>query len=390
MFYKYMYYKSLKIKILIFFIGIIIFIPVESFSQSRDELMKKGIDYVYKVQFDSANIVFKTLIDRDTKDPTGYFLISMTEWWKIYLNKNDESNDEKYRSAVDKCLKACDERLDENENDDWVLFLKGGVVGYRGFLNGLRDNWLAAVDDGREGLSLLKRCVELNPSNKDALLGIGLYNYAVNYVTDRYPFLKTLLFFFPTGNKEEGFAQLRDCIENARFAKTEATVVMCYVYLSYEKNYYEAEKYADKFYKQYPENPAAEKYLANSYTGQGRWSESIGLWDSILTKINSSKPGYNNTYLKREALYYLGLSYQKTGNLDEAVKYYSESLNMSRELDKDKQSPQQVFSALGLGMIYDLKGNRGEAIRYYNMVLDMRDIEGSHDLANNFKEKGYR
>ena len=379
-----------RVKIFIAAAGLMLIYSVCSYSQSRGELMTKGIDYVYKIKFDSANAVFKTLIDRDPKDPTGYFLTAMTEWWKIYLNKYDESNDETYRTAVDKCLRVCDERLDENENDDWVLFLKGGVVGYRGFLNGLRDNWLAAVDDGREGLSLLKRCVELNPSNKDALLGIGLYNYAVNYVTERYPFLKTLLFFFPTGNKDEGFAQLRDCIENARFAKTEATVVMCYVYLSYEKNYYEAEKYADKFYRQYHENPVAEKYLANSYTGEGRWYESIALWDSILTKIDSSKPGYNNTFLKREALYYLGLCSQKTGKLDDAVKYYTESLDMSRALDKDKESPQQVFSALGLGMVYDQKGNRGEAIKFYDMVLEMRDIEGSHDLANNFKEKGYR
>jgi tetratricopeptide (TPR) repeat protein len=374
-------------------IFLIILICVSSgfvFSQSRDELMMKGIDYVYKIKFDSANAVFQNIINKDPKDPTGYFLIAMTEWWKIYLNKFDESNDENYRTAVDRCLKVCDEALDKNENDDWALFLKGGVIGYRGFLNGLRDKWLSAVDDGREGLSLLKRCVELNPSNKDALLGIGLYNYAVNYVTERYPFLKTLLFFFPSGNKEEGFAQLRDCIENAKFAKTEATVVMCYVYLSYEKNYYEAEKYAEKFYSQYPENPVAEKFLANSFTGEGRWFEGIVLWKDVLNKIDSSYPGYNNTYLKRETLYYLGLCEMKTGNLDSAVIFYTEALNMSPALDKDGQSPQQVFSALGLGMVNDMKGNHDEAVKYYDKVLEMDDIEDSHEAAKTYKEKGYR
>ena len=352
--------------------------------------MTKGIDYVYKVKFDSAKAIFRQIINNNPQDPTGYFLISMAEWWKIYLNKNDESNDENYRSAVDKCIKVCDERLDKNENDDWALFLKGGVIGYRGFLNGLRDNWLAAVDDGREGLSLLKRCVELNPSNKDALLGIGLYNYAVNYVTDRYPFLKTLLFFFPTGNKEEGFAQLRDCIEHARFARTEATVVMCYVYLSYEKNYYEAEKYADTLYTHYPDNPAAERFLANSYTGEGKWVQSLVLWNDILNKIDSSYAYYNNTYLKRETLYYLGLGYMKMHNLDTALMYYTQALDMSPALDKDKESPMQVFSALGTAMVYDMKGNHGEAVKYYDRVLDMEDIEDSHEAARKYKENGYK
>ena len=376
---------------IILLIAVLMFLCADnSFSQSRDELMTKGIDYVYKIKFDSAKAVFRQIIDNDPQDPTGYFLIAMAEWWKIYLNKNDESNDEVYRSAVDRCLKVCDERLDKNENDDWALFLKGGIIGYRGFLNGLRDNWLAAVDDGREGLSLLKRCVELNPSNKDALLGIGLYNYAVNYVTDRYPFLKTLLFFFPTGNKEEGFAQLRDCIEHAKFARTEATVVMCYVYLSYEKNYYEAEKYADTLYKQYPDNPAAERFLANSYTGEGKWAQSLALWRDILMKIDSSYPGYNKTYLKRETLYYLGLGHMKMRNLDTALMYYTEAFDMSPALDKDKESPMQVFSALGIAMVYDMKGNHGEAVKYYDRVLNMEDIEDSHEAAKTYKEKGYK
>jgi len=361
-----------------------------SYSQSRDELMTKGIDYVYKIKFDSAQAVFQQIIDRDPQDPTGYFLIAMEEWWKIYLNKNDESNDENYRTAVDKCLDVCDERLDKNENDDWALFLKGGIIGYRGFLNGLRDKWLAAVDDGREGLSMLKRCVELNPSNKDALLGIGLYNYAVNYVTDRYPFLKTLLFFFPTGNKEEGFAQLRDCIEHARFARTEATFVVCYVYLSYEKNYYEAEKYADTLYKQFPDNPVAGRFLANCYSGEGKWHQSVVLWRDILMKIDSSYPGYNKTYLKRETLYYLGLGYMKMRNLDTALNYFTQALVMSPLIDKGKESPQQVFSALGLGMVYDMKGNHDEAVKYYDRVLEMEDVEDSHEAAKTYKEKGYK
>jgi tetratricopeptide (TPR) repeat protein len=379
------------IKIFFLLTGIITLHSADTFSQTRDELMTKGIDYVYRMQFDSSGTIFTQIINRDPKDPTGYFLVSMAEWWKIYINKADEGHDEAYRTAVDKCLKVCDERLDENENNDWALFLKGGIIGYRGFLNGLRDNWLAAVDDGREGLSLLKRCLELNPANKDALLGIGLYNYAVDYVTERYPFLKTLLFFFPSGNKQEGFAQLKDCIQNARFARTEATVVLCYIYLSYEKNYYEAEKYADTLYKQYPENPAAERFLANSYTGLGKWNESIVLWNDILANINSTKSGYaGNTYLKRESQYYLGLCYQRIGYLDESLRYYNDALNLSREIDKDNQTPQQVFSALGLGMVNDLKGNHSEAVKFYDMVLDMKDINDSHEYAKKYKEEGYK
>ncbi len=41
-------------------------------------------------------------------------------------------------------------------------------------------------------------------------------------------------------------------------------------------------------------------------------------------------------------------------------------------------------------MTYDLKGNRKEAIKYYDMVLNMKDIENSHESARQLKENGYK
>jgi len=359
-------------------------------SQSPDEFVSKGIDNVYRMKFDSASGIFRSLINQNPKDPTGYFFQSMTEWWKIYINKDDESNDENYRSIVDKCIQVCDERLDKYEDDDWALLLKGGVIGYRGFLNSIRERWLQAVDDGREGLGLIQRSYEINPNNKDAIFGIGLYNYAADYVTDKYPFLKTLLFFLPKGNKELGLSQLRDCSENAKFSKTEANFVLCYVNLVYEKNYYEAEKYADKIFKLYPENPVAERFLGRSFVGLSKWNESVTLWNNVIAKSDSNKAGYNNKPLKRESMYYLGLSLMKTGSLDEALKYYQQTIDLSAELDKDGESAHQVYAALGAGMIYDLKGIHAEAVKYYDKVIDMREIENSRESARKFKEEGYK
>lgn len=361
-----------------------------SYSQTRDELMLKGMDYVYKVQFDSAQAIFQNLVNRDAKDPTGYFLLSMMEWWKIYPNRNDESHDDAYRNAVDKTIEVCDARLDDNENDEWALFIKGGVVGYRGFLNALRDNWLTAVDDGKAGLQLLQRCTEINPNNKDAVLGQGIYNYAVEYVTDRFPFLKAVLFLFPKGNKELGLAQIKDCMENSKYAKIEANVALCYINLSYERNYYEAEKHALRFYNLYPQNSVAEKFLGRSYAGLSKWNESYNTWKSILDKVDSNKAGYDKTFLKREALYYLGLSSLRLFKPDDAINYYRQAVDLSKQIDKDKETPELVFSTLGIGMAYDMKGNRPEAIKYYDIVLNLKEIEDSRQLAQTFKDKGYK
>ncbi len=378
------------IKILKIFILLSLFIPLLTISQTRDEQILKGIDYVYHIKFDSANTIFQSMVGKDPVDPTGYFMLAMSDWWKIYIKKDDMSSDDSYFTKVDKCIEVCDKRIDVNKNDDWAIFLKGGVIGYRGFLNSIRENWLKAVDDGKEGLSLLQRAHELNPNNKDAVFGIGLYNYAADYVTEKYPFLKALLFLFPKGNKELGLAQLKDCADNAKFSKTEANFVLCYVNLNYENNFTESEKYADKIFKTYPENPVAMRFLGKSFIGENKWNESLLLYKEMISRNDSAKAGFDNNYILRDASYYSGLSAQRLNMNDDSFKYYERSFNLSKQLDKDGESAYQVFSAMGMGMMSDLKGNHVEAVKYYKMVLDMKDIESSHDSANKLIESGYK
>jgi len=350
-----------------------------------------GIDKVYSLKFDSATAIFQTFINENPKDPTGYFFLAMTEWWKIYLNKEDRSNDDNYLTKVDKCIKVCEERIDENEKDDWATFLMGGVIGYRGFMNVMRDNWLKAIDDGRDGLNLIQKSYEMNPANKDAILGLGIYNYAVDYVVEQYSFLKAVLFFFPKGNKELGLAQLRDCAENGKFSKTEATTALCYIHINYEKNYAEAQKYAFKISNQYPDNPVFERFLGKCLVGLAWWSKGDSLYRNMMIKIDSNKPYYNNSYVKRETNYYLGMILSKTNNLDSALKYYETTINICKTLDKpQEESPYYVFATLGTGIIYDQKGNHTEAVKYYDLVLNMKDIDNSKATAEQFKQSGMK
>jgi tetratricopeptide (TPR) repeat protein len=315
----------------------------------------------------------------------------MTEWLKFYQNKDDRSYYDIYLAYVDKCIKACEEKLDENENDDWATFMLGGVVGYRGFMNAMRNNWLAAIDDGKRGLNLIQRSYELNPSNKDALLGLGIYNYAVDYVVERYSFLKAVLFFFPKGNKELGLTQLKDCAENGKYSKIEANVHLAFILISYEKNYTEAEKYASKLDSLYPMNPIFERYLGRCYVGQNRYSQGAELYKNIIAKADSNVTGYNNNYVRREAYYYEGVCLSRIGMLDEGLKNYEMAIDICKSIDKPgEESPYYVFSVLGAGIIHDQKGNRSEAIKYYDMVLNMKDIDGSKESAQRFKENGMK
>lgn len=374
---------TMKILLLIVFSFLV---SESSFSQSSDDLIKKGVLYVYHLKFDSAEMQFNKVKSKEPLNPIGYFFHALVEWWKINLDKTDESLDEEFYERIEKVVDVADEILDENEYDVNALLYKGGALGYRGLVRSLRDSWLKAAEDGKEALNLLKKASDLNPSNKDALLGIGIYNYFAEYVPERYPIVKPLMIIFPKGDKVKGLFQIKESASNSKFGKYEARFILAFLYLKYEKNFYESESFSKNLFQEFPENPVFEKYLYNCYVGLGKWYEAINGWDAVLQKNLNGQQGYNNLSLQREANYYIALSYSKLGKILEAEKYLFKSEEITKIIDKE-DTAFGAFTYLLLGMLHDAKGNKDLANEYYDKVISMKNFQNSRTDAENLKRR---
>ncbi len=379
--------KIVLLKIILIFIFSCL-VVYNSNGQSKDELIEKGILYVYHLKFDSAEMQFNKVKSMEPRNPAGYFFYALVEWWKINLDKTDESQDEEFYERIEKVVDAADEILDDNEYDVNALLYKGGALGYRGLVRSLRDSWLKAAEDGKEALNLLKIASDLSPANKDALLGIGIYNYFAEYVPEKYPIVKPLMIIFPKGDKVKGLFQIKEAASNSKFGKYEARFILAFLYLKYEKNFYESESYSKNLFREFPENPVFEKYLYNSYVGLGKWYEAIHGWEAVLQKNLNGQPGYTNLSLQREANYYIALSYSKLGRILEAEKYLIKSEEITKIIDKE-DTAFGVFTYLLLGMLNDEKGNKSLAQEYYDKVISMKNFQNSRTDAENLKKSGH-
>lgn len=359
-------------------------------AQSSDEIIKKGIDYIYHIKFDSSEAVFTELIKSEPSNPAGYFFMAMVDWWRINLNKENDSLDERFFIKTERVIEVADEKLDKNEYDDVAMFYKGGALGYRGLVRSLRESWLKAAEDGKEALNLLQKAYDINKNNKDVIFGIGMYNYFAEYVPDAYPVVKPLMIIFPKGDKIKGMNQIKETSVDSKYTKTEALYVLTYLNLVYEKNYPEAEKYAIILNKEYPENPIFEKYLYNSYIGQGKWDPAIEGWKKIIEKIDSNTAGYDNLYLKREANYYTAVCLSRLNKLSEAEVYLKNAENITKIIDSENETAFTAFIYLLSGMYNDLKGNKATADVYYDKVLSMKNFQNSHAEAEKFKKDGFK
>jgi len=357
-------------------------------SQTKEEKRFAILKNIYSCNFDSADYNITGYIKSYPKEPQGLFLSVLSDWWKINIDRKNVSLDEKLEEKIDKTSDLCDEILDKNPKDVDAMIYKGASLGYRGLTKSLRENWISAADDGRQALNLLDEALELSPKNKEALLGIGIYNYFAEYIPERYSFLKPLMIIFPKGDKIKGVEQIKDAAENSKLAVYEAKYIIAYFNLQYERNFAESELYSKNLFDEFPANPVFEKMLYNCYSGSGKFVEALEGWTKVRNKNLSKVFGYEYEAVLREADYYISLSLLKLNKIEEMEQYINECESISNKIDNDDTSF-KVFAMLMQGMRYDAIGNRGRAVEYYKKVLQMKEYSGSWNEANRFLKQPY-
>ena len=75
---------------------VLLFFTSATAQVQEEEIVASGLDYMYHLKFDSAKIKFDELKSQNPKDPTGYFFLSLLEWWKINIDKQSDANDENF------------------------------------------------------------------------------------------------------------------------------------------------------------------------------------------------------------------------------------------------------------------------------------------------------
>lgn len=354
-----------------------------------DSITVKGINYIYNLEFESAEKEFTVLINREPDEPAGYFFYAMVDWWRIMLDYDNPGYDEGFKNKLKKVIDICDARLEKDEFDIVALFFKCGSIGFRGRLFSHRDSWLKAADDGRLAYPILMKAYKLAPNNYDILLGIGIYDYFAEVIPEQYPILKPVMLFFPKGNKLRGIDELRIAADKAHYANTESAYFLLQVYLNYENNPYPALELALRLYNKYPDNSVFHRYLGRTYVKLGKWVDVERTFNDIMQRYYNRKRGYSNL-VAREAEYYLGLFNFYNNNLDLALKHFYKCDELSRGLDKKKISGFMVMANLRVGNIYDLQNKRNYAIEQYKKILSWDKYENSRDQAEKYINEPYR
>lgn len=371
------------------YIIILIFILISSnlnaqhliMKTDADSILMKSIDYTYNVDFVNAERLAREVQTKYPNHPAGYFAEAISYWWQIMLDKESENLENKYLKTIDKVIEKCDIVLDSIPYDLVSLFFKGGAIGYRGRYYAQKESWFRAATDGLAAYKLLFQCITIAPFNRDILLGLGYYNYFAAVLPNKYPALKPLMSFAPSGDKKTGILQLKAAAKAARYSGLEAKVMLLQIYYTFEKNYTEAYNVAKELFQQYPKNPYFHRYYGRCQVALGN-SDYENTWLIVLKRVNTKMRGYD-AKTGREACYYYGVGLYNSGYYDRALKYFNKCEDVSRKIDKEV-SGFRIQSLLKIGKIYDIQKNKAKAAEYYKKVLSLPDNNDSHKEAEHY------
>ncbi len=332
--------------------------------------VNQAMNDLYNFKFDKAEREFKYMKHKYGWHPLPYFLLGLSEWWKIMPNMKDESHDEKFIAYMDTVI-MISERLHEiPRHEVEAAFFLAAAYGFQGRLYSSeeRKNWRKSAVVGKNALKYMQEVQDKQYLSIELLFGDGLYNYFSVWVPENYVLLRPVMAFFPKGDKELGLKQLREVSYNAFYTRTEAQVFLMRILNNYENDDRNAFQIAEYLHQTYPDNPYFHRYYARMLYYTGRYQAVQPVAESIIDRIDRGMLGYEATS-GRYAAFFLGQVYEKKRDYDKAAHYYERAIEFAREIEAD-DSGFYHYSLLSLGDIAHIQGNDRKAKEYYKMVKE--------------------
>jgi hypothetical protein len=329
----------------------------------------QALNDLYDFKFAQAEMQMRWFKQKYAWHPLPYFMLGLSEWWKIMPNTKETKYDDRFFAYMDSAIFVAENLYKKHpEYKIEAAFFLAAAHGFKGrlYADEERKSWRKAAVQGKAALNYLEVSRQKENLSPELLFGDALYNYFSVWVPENYPSLKPLLWFFRKGDKQLGLKQLKEVSYNAFYTRTEAMIWLMRILNSYENDQVRAFQIAEYLFQTYPNNPYFHRYYARMLYSRGMYPELEKESQRILTLIDSAKLGYEATS-GRYAAFFLGQLYDFKKKDELAKKYYLLSGKFAEEIGAT-ESGYYLYSLIALGEIYERQGNKTEAKKYFTTV----------------------
>ncbi len=326
------------------------------------EEVHQTIDSIYNLNFKAADIMIADL-ERKLGDYPGVLLLKAFYMsWKYRPIKKEHEAFEQYEKYLYKTIEESNKMIEKDENDVEGNFF---LLASHGFLAELYvDNGqnFKAMGQAKDAYKYIKIGFDQINENPEFYFSSGIYNYYIEKYPEEYPFFKSLVWVFRSGDKPEGLKMLKKGFDKAVFTKAECLTYLFHINLRYEDKPLTSIYYARKLKDLYPNNLY---YIQNFIENSVRLNDFSDLLPYIERLQNSDNDFYN----------YLGEIYYGI-YLEKSVFDYNDAMSHYQIADE-------------LGNHKDIRGPHFDSILYCGMGRIYRR-EGKEDLAHSYFKKAIK
>jgi hypothetical protein len=326
----------------------------------------QAINDMYNFQFERAERQYRWIKQKYPNHPLSYFLLALSEWWKIAVNVENTQYDIKFEAYLDTAILRAERIYKLPQFKAEGAFFQAAGWAFKGRLYAERRKWGKAAGAARSSLKYLDDIRDKGYLSPELLFGDGLYNYFSVWIRENYPMLKPIMAFFKKGDKELGLKQLRTVASNAFYTRTEAQYFLMRILASEEKDMGGAMQISQYLRKTFPQNAFFHRYYARLLysTGQIRKTEMESML--ILARIDSGDTGYEEIS-GRYAAFYLGWIYEQRRNYQKSKYYYNRTIDFAETIGAT-ESGYYLNSLMGLSEIAAAEGDKKKAEAYLKQV----------------------
>lgn len=342
----------------------------------------RGIHLLYNLKFEAAETHFQKVIVDSPEKPIGYFYMAMATWSRLAAGFWGPETVKEYTKRIDQTIKIAKRRIDSGQADSYDYFYLGGALGFKGRFELMERKWFSAFLLASDAIDALNICLEMDPDNKDVMLGLGIFDYYTAKFSGVLKFLAYLLLH--RGNTVEGIRKLNVAAHEAVYSTSEAKNTLLHIYLFLEEDYVNSLPLTEDLASKYKDNPHFEFFKGIIYMRQGRETDYKNILRNLQTRSQQEASQKTSLFWERRALYLEAANHLFHGLYAEARETLMKILAQS---DPVNDPGMIAWPVLKLGMSYDLEGNREKAREYYQQIMNMKNGSGAQFLAEKFHGK---
>lgn len=373
----------------------------------QDSLVRQGFDAYYNLDYPEAIGDFEKALALDPSDPELHDNLAQALLYsELYRDGALDSQlvtgnnsfvrrarmepppglEKRFLGEIDAAIRLSQQQLAKNPRDVRALHAISVAYGLRanwGFL--VRKTWIASLGDSGKAHKYDEEVASIDPSDYDAKLILGLYDYIVGSL----PWSMRALGFVAGfhGDKARGIATVEQVAQKGKGNRVDAEIILCALYRR-EGEADRAIPLVRQLIEKFPRNYLMRFELAQMYAATGKRNDALQTLAEIAKLKQENAPGYGR--IPQQKIEY------ETGNLEfwfddlqEALRNLQKATATPGEL-KDLDLNTGVIALMRQGQIYDLEHHHDLAVREYRQAIQLAPEaeaarESEHYIHNPYK-----